>query len=254
MAGGTEEEGIVVRAERLVFRVDGDGVRGLVLIGEGHIVFHAVTGLEDGPDLGESLLKEGFMLRRDGDDEVAGAIGVTHIGGGLHEVFRDGGTDFAVGIAVELDHALGLAAVAEAFVGEDPLQDVLGGCIAEDGISIEGEFADPGDQLRGGGVGREVLPFLQRGETGEDVLEHARGGAGGRHELALAGDLSTLVVADGVRQDTDAPLRCGRSHDLHPGKSLLEMLNLLLHATEAGTPPTDLVDIFLVKHSSLVIS
>jgi hypothetical protein len=199
------------------------------------------------------------VLRRDSDDEVAGAVGVAHIGGGLHEMLRDGGADFAVRIAVELDHTLGLAAVAEAFVGENPLKDVLGGCIAENGIGIEGEFANPGYKLGGGSVSREGIPFLQRSKAGEDVLEHARGSAGSRDKLAFAGDLRAFVVTDGViglglRQDTDAAFGRSRAHNLHPGKSLLEMLNLFLHATEVGTPLTDLVDIFLVKHSSLVIS
>ena len=258
VAGGTEQEGVVVRAEGLVLRIHGDGVGGLVLESEGDVVLHAVTGLEDGLDLGKSRLEEGLMLRGDGDDQVAGAIGIAHVGSGLHEMLRDGGAHFPALVAVELDHALGLDAIAEAFVGEDLGEDglpVSGGILlgAKQFSSIEGELFNLGGEFRAGGIGREVLPFLKGGKAGEDVLEHAGGRAGSRHELALAGDFRAFIIADGriglrLGQDADAAVRGGRAHDLHPREALLEMLDLFLHAADGGAALQDLVGVFLVEH------
>ena len=258
VAGGTEQEGVVIRAERLVLRIHGDGVGGLVLEGEGDVVLHAVAGLEDGLDLGEGRLEEGLVLRGDGDDQVAGAVGVAHVGRGLDEVLRDGGAHFPALVAVELDHALGLGAVAEAFVGEHLGEDGLpvGGRIlllAKEFLGVEGELVDLGGELRAGGVGREVLPLLEGGEAGEDVLEHAGGRAGSRHELALAGDFRAFVVADGgiglrLGQDADAAVRRGRAHDLHPREAFLEVFDLFLDAADGGAALQDLVGVFLVEH------
>ena len=258
MAGGTEQERFVVRAERLVLRIHGNGVGGLVLEGESDVVLHAVAGLEDGLDLGEGRLEEGLVLRGDGDDQVAGAVGIAHVGRGLHEVLGDGGAHFPALVAVELDHALGLGAVAEAFVREDLAQDGLpvGGRIfllAKEFLGVEGEFVNLGGELRAGGVGWEVLPLLEGGETGENVLEHAGSRAGSRHELALAGDLRAFVIADGgiglrLGQDADAAVRRGRAHDLHPREAFLEMFDLFLDAADGGAALLDLVGVFLVEH------
>ena len=264
VAGRTEQEGVVIGTERLVLRIDGDGVGSLVLVGEGDLVFHAVTGLEDGLHFGESLLEERLVFRGDGNDEVAGAVGIAHVRGGLHEVFGDGGADFPALIAVELDDTFRLGAIAQAFVREDFAQDGLavGGRIflsAEEGVGIESELFDLGGELGAGGIGREVLPFLEGGKTGKDVLEHPGSGTGGRYELALAGDLRPFVITDGViglglGEDADTAVRRGRPHDLHPGESLLEMLDLLLDVADGGTPLLDLIDVFLAEHGYWFVS
>ena len=198
------------------------------------------------------------MLRGNGDDQVAGAVGVAHVGRGLDEVLRDGGAHFPALVAVELDHALGLGPITEAFVGEDLGEDglpvssriLLG---AKEFLGIKGELVNLRGQLRAGGVGREVLALLEGGEAGEDVLEHAGSRTGSRHELALAGDLRAFVVADGiiglgVGQDADTALRGGRAHDLHPRETFLEVFDLFLDAADGGAALQDLVGVFLVEH------
>ena len=91
---------------------------------------------------------------------------------------------------------------------------------------VEGEFLQVGGELLRGGVGR-VHP-------GEDVLEHAGGGAGGGHELAAAVHFGRFGVADGfvlllLRQHLDAALRGGRRDDRQPGKTFAEALDLSIH-------------------------
>ena len=258
VTGGTEQEGVVVGPEGSVLRVHRDGVGGLVLEGEGHVVLDPVPGLEGGTDLGERLLEKGLVLRGDGDDQVAGTVGVAHVGRRLHEVFGDGGADFAAGIPMEKDDSLGLVSVAEAGVGEDLRQDgaAVGGAVfdgAEAFRGVEGEFFYLGCEAGAGGIGREVLPFLEGSQTREDILEHAGGGPGGRDELAFPVDLRRFEIADGVisllfGKDPDAALRRGGPHDLHPGKSFPEMVDLLFDAADGRSPLANLVDVFLAEH------
>ena len=67
----------------------------------------------------------------------------------------------------------------------------------------------------------------------ENIFEHTRGGAGGRHELHLTihGGFSKIFDAFiflSLSQDIDPSARSGRSVDFHPGKTLSEILQLLV--------------------------
>ena len=116
VTGGTEEEGAIGLAERLVVGVYGDGVGGFVLIGEADVVLDAVAFFVGGKDFADGGFEERTVLRRDGDGELAGTIGIPHVLLRLYEVLGDGGAHLPVGVAVELEDALGLAAVAEALL------------------------------------------------------------------------------------------------------------------------------------------
>jgi len=258
VTGRAEQEGVVIGPEGFVLRIHGDGVRGLVLEGEGDVVFHAVTRFEVGFYLGEGLFEKSLVLRGDGDDKVAGAVGIAHVGRGLHEVLGDGGTYFPVLIAVELDDTLGLGAIAQAFVRQDFLQDRLpirGRVLlrTEECLRIESELVDLCGEFRPGSGFRKVLALLQGSQSREDVLEHAGSGARSRHELAFSVDLRSFIILDGrvglgLGKDADAALRGGRAHDLHPGETLPEVVDLLLDGADGGSPLLDLVDVFLSEH------
>ena len=158
VTGGTEQERAVFLAERLVVRRYGNGIRGLILEGEGDIVLYTVLlliSLFNGTD---GNLKEGLVLRRNGDGEVAGVVLISHILLGFHQMLCNGGAHF-FRIAMEVQHALGLAAICQAFFLEKLFQGfqpiftaVFGG--AEELGGVEGEVLDAGGQLGAGGIGR----------------------------------------------------------------------------------------------------
>ncbi len=174
-------------------------------------------------------------------------------------MFGDRRAHFPAFIAVEPDHALGLGTVAQTLVRQDFLQDrlpigrrILPG--TEQLLRVKCKLIDLRGELRTGGGFRQVLPFLQGGQSREDILEHAGSRARSGHELALSVDLRAFVVADGsiglrLGEDADSTLRGGRTHDLHPGEPLLEMVDLLLDGVDGGSSLLDLVDVFLVEHS-----
>ena len=177
MTGGTEQQGAVFLAERLVLLIYRNGVRSLVLIGEIYLVAYSVAFFVLRKDLRHGILEELGMLRGDGDGKVAGAVRIAHVFLRLHKVLRNGRTDLR-GIPVELEDALGLGAVGKAGLLEQSLEGLLtifGAVLrlSEEFRAIEGEVLDAGRQLCAGGIGRKVFPCLKFGETAEHVLEHA---------------------------------------------------------------------------------
>ena len=262
VTGGTEQQGAVGLAERLVVRGDGNGVRGLVLEGEGNVVLDAVfllVGLLDSPD---GNLEQRLVLRRNGNREVAGSVGIAHVFLRLYQVLRDGRTHL-VRITVEVQHALGLAAVCQSFFfqqffqGPEPVLTAVFGA-AEDFRRVEGEILDTGGQSGSGRIGSQVLPFFQLGQALEHVLEHAGGGTGGGNKLALTVYIGLFVIRyrgfDGLGiQYFDSSFGGGGPHNLHPGEAVFEMLNLLFYLTEGSASVQNLLLVGLAEHSVIVV-
>ena len=262
VTGGTEQKGSVFLAEGLVVRRYGYGIRGLVLEGEGDIVLDTVLlliGLLDGAN---GNLKEGLVLRRDGNGQVAGTVTVSHILLGFYQMLGNGGAYF-FRIAVEAENALGLAAIGQAIFFQELLegfQAVFPGILrrAEEFFRIEGKILDAGSQLGTGGIGRKILAGFQLRQALEHILEHTGSCAGGRYKLALSVNFGLLIIVYcgfyrfGI-QHFDASFRSGGAHDLHPGEAILEMLNLLFYLSEAGASVQDLLLIGLAEHSVIVV-
>ena len=127
------------------------------------------------------------MLRSDGHREVDAAVSIAHVCLTFNEMLCEGGAYF-VRVAVETQHSLGLAAVVEAFVGEQPAGRrgrVVRGR-PEDFRAVEREFLEIVAQAAYGVVGL-VHP-------GEYVLEHPGRRAGCRHELAPAVRLCRVCI------------------------------------------------------------
>ena len=182
--GRAGKDGAVFLQERFVVRSYGDGVRALVLVGETDVVAHVVFLLVSIFNLRKGGFEQVAVLRRYRESEVDRTVLPAHILLALDEVLGERRTHF-IGIAVELQHALGLGPIAEALGTEKRIcggDGVVGG-FAENGRVVEGEFLDI------------VCEFLYSlGLVGENVLEHARGCARGRYELALAVDFSRVSV------------------------------------------------------------
>ena len=255
VACGTEKEGAVGLAEGLVLHVYGNGVRGLVLEGEAHVVLHAVAFFVFGLYLPYSLFKELLVLRGNGDGEVAGAVLVTHVFLGFHKVFSDGGAHL-LGITVEFENALRLAAVCKAFFLEKGPQGLQAVFLCVFGLpkefrGVECKVLYTGRKFCAGCIRGKVFPCLKLCKAAELVLEHAGGCAGSRDELGFAVDFGLPVICDGLCggflvKDFDAAFRGGGANNLHPGEALLEVLYLLFYGLERYSALLNLEDVFLV--------
>ena len=255
VACGTEKDGAVGLAERLVLSVYGNGVRGLVLEGEAHVVLHAVALLIFGLYLPYRLFKELLVLRGNGYGEVAGAVLVAHVFLGFHKVFGNGGANF-LGITVEFENALRLAAVGKAFFLEKGPQCLQAVFLCVFGLpkefrGVECKVLYTGRKFCAGCIRGKVFPCLKLCKAAELVLEHAGGCAGSRDELGFAVDFGLPVICDGLCggflvKDFDAAFRGGGAHNLHPGETLLEVLYLLFYGLERYSALLNLEDVFLV--------
>ena len=262
MTGGTEQQGAVGLAERLVVRGDGNGIRSLVLEGESDIILDAVfllVGILDGADC---FLKQSLVFRRNGYGKIAGSVGIAHVFLRLYQMLCDGRAHL-VRITMEVQHALGLAAIGQSFFfqqffqGLKPVLTAVFGA-AEDFRRVEGEILDACGQLGSGCIGSQVLSFFQLGQSLEHVLEHAGGGAGSGNKLALSVYIGLFVIRyrgfDGLGiQNLDSSFGGGGPHNLHPGEAVFEMLNLVFYLTEGSTSVQDLLLVGLAEHSVIVV-
>ena len=222
--GGTGEHRAVLLEEGAVVGVDRYGVGVLALVGEAYVVLHAVASFIFVPDFGYRLLEELPVLGGDSYHEVHAPVGIAHVGLSFDEMFGEGGAHL-VWVPVELQHSLGLAAVSESLVGEEP----AGGRAGVVRGASEGF----------GGVEREFFQVLRQSAYGivgrikacEYVLEHPGCGSRCRNELAFApyfggvGILGRLPCLFPVQHFDSLPGSC-RGYDVEVGESLPEPFDL----------------------------
>ena len=179
-----EEEAAVGLAEEVALGVDGDGVGGGFLAAVADVVAHAVLLLVAVLELGHGLLEELFVLGRDGEVQLGGAFVVGGVACGLEEVLLEGETVEAV-VVVELEQGLGQLAVVEAFVGEQQAHQVDLAVLLQHAVDAEAvvvlrgavEVVEEGEAVDVGEEDVCELGILAGLHKGEEVLEHARGGA-----------------------------------------------------------------------------
>jgi hypothetical protein len=214
VAAGAEEKLPVGRAGGGAAGVQGDGVGGGALEGEGHLEPAAAGLLQGRNGLGGEALEGFHVLRRGGEVDPADALAIAQDVDGLDEVLLEGGAGAAF-VAVEREDALGRGGVVEAVMAEKevrpegkallpqgdgrvlaPAGQGFGKSLVEREVSqVAEELQDLCGLLGGGGGGSQFLGGLGAagGPPGGEVLEHAGGGAGGGDKLAEAAVLPGLV-------------------------------------------------------------
>ena len=169
MARGTEQQRAVVLPERRVVGIHGEGVGRRFLHRERDLVTDAESLFIKGDLCGEQLLEARDVLGRDGEMDAHDASG-RGVGRPFDQVLLDG-LARPLGIGVEGDQALGLAAVVQP-VADDGIHDrTVVGPGGQHGAKFgpEGELPDIFQQRVDALAAFAVVDEL------EQLLEHARG-------------------------------------------------------------------------------
>ncbi len=262
---GPKEQTAVVRAKRSVFQVDRQRVRGALLHGKLDLESGRVAPFVGGANLVEEGAETVEVLRGNRHVHAAHAVGIAHPGSRLDEVFLKR-RPAAVGVAVELEHALGPSGVIEPAGCEQILQDrrevsarrqcaQIQAVARHDRLQVgeEGESLDPLDEnqhLAGVAVSRcdTALHFCQiesaRHAHRQEGLKHAACGAGGGDEPREAAVPTRLAVA-GLRprrlvgaEHPNSISNPARSFDRNVGRGLRKdsqlSIDLLLRESEVS--------------------
>ena len=248
MARGTEQQRAVVLPERRVVGIHGEGVGRRFLHRERDLVTDAEPLFVKGDLCGEQLLEARDVLGRDGEMDAHDASG-RGVGRPFDQVLLDG-LARPLGIGVEGDQALGLAAVVQP-VADDGIHDrTVVGPGGQHGAKFgpEGELPDIFQQRVDALAAFAVVDEL------EQLLEHARGGPRSGHELhhPQSGRLFFIAFHGGIglrRADNQHAVarRCG-PHDIQERESAAEILQLGLRLFGSESVLPDLLQIFFVEH------
>ena len=165
MAGRSEHHAAVILQEWLVFHIGGHGVSLLVLIGKTDIVAHSVALFIFFPNLSDNFPEQMFVFRRYGDNYLDASVSVAHISLSFNEMLCQRSPDF-VFVAVECEHSLRLAAVAQTLLGQQFARGVFGieRGLSKDLLVVKGKFFQIVGKLAGC-----VICVVH---TRENVLEH----------------------------------------------------------------------------------